>query len=128
MVEYFLWNTIAPNGPKLCYGWSDEYHTVNRMDRYHQHYLCRVADLYADVFNETTLDAFSATAQFLAPMDYQGFLSEKGDCWLTPASPLLMSSKACTEGEIQATLARLPRAAFPRSGGANVHEQRLGQR
>ena len=115
MVEYLLWNTIAPTGrPQLCYGWSDEYHTHNQLGRLHWHYLNRVADLYADAVAPTALDALTAIAQFQAPVDYQQFLSEKGGCWLTPASPLLMSPRICSEEEIGAALAGVPRARhFP---------------
>jgi len=116
MSGYFLWNTIAPTRrPPLCYGWSDEYHIDNEMDTSHWPYLNRVADLYADLGDELDLGALKAIAQLQAPMDYQRFLpKEPGACWLTSASPLLMPVNPCTEQEIQAVLARLPRARrFP---------------
>ncbi len=115
MAEYFLWNTIAPTRRQpFCYGWSDEYHTHNHMSRYHLPFLNRVADLCADVVDQTTLDTLTAIAQFQAPVNYQQCLDEKGDYYQTPAAPLLMSPKVCTEEEIQAALARLSRARhFP---------------
>ncbi|MBI3945045.1 MAG: heparinase II/III family protein [Armatimonadetes bacterium] len=116
MAAYFLWNTIAPaRRPQLSYGWADEYHTTNRLGTYHWPYLNRAADLYAEMADEVDLDVLRAVSQFEAPLDYQQFLPEHpGACWLTPASPLLISPKVCSEQEIQAALARLPRARhFP---------------
>ena len=130
MPSYFLWNTIAPTRrPPLCYGWSDGYHTDNEMGATHRPYLNRVADLYADLGDEVDLGALKAIAQLQAPMDYQQFLpKEPAACWLTSASPLLMPLNPCTEEEIQAVLARLPRAAaLPRPARADLHEQRLGR-
>ncbi|MBI3944569.1 MAG: heparinase II/III family protein [Armatimonadetes bacterium] len=111
---YSLWNTIAPGGSRrITYGWSDEHHTDNHLDPMHLPYLMRVGDLYADMGDLVDVEALAAVAERQAPRDHDRFLNY-GVCYLTPASPLLMSAPVPSREQIQAVLARLPRARhFP---------------
>ncbi|MBI3944757.1 MAG: heparinase II/III family protein [Armatimonadetes bacterium] len=108
--NYFLWNTI-PTGPSpLSFGWSDAYHTDNRMDIAHRQYLMRVPDLNAELAREVNLEGLGEISQFQVTTRFGAFLDL--DSHLTSASPLYFSAKPYTEAQIQAVLKRLPRARF----------------
>ncbi len=114
--NYTLWNSIptreAPFGGSralLSHGWSDAYHTDNNLGMFHHYPLMRVPDLYAGLKDEIEYETLVALAQLQAPPDPARFL-DTYDNWLTPASPLLMTVRKRPQTEIDAALARLPRA------------------
>jgi len=111
--NYTLWNTIAPTlAQPLHHGWSDKYHTDNRIGPHHHAPLMRVAGLFADAGVLTELDEVAAIAQAQVRPGYEQFLDV--DQYLTPASPLLMSARVFAREQIEAALTRLPRARhFP---------------
>ncbi|MBI3946325.1 MAG: heparinase II/III family protein [Armatimonadetes bacterium] len=112
LTNYFLWNTIPADPRPLCHGWSDVFHTDNRMDLGHRSYLIRVPDLHADLADGLNLEGLPEIAQFQCPPSYGMFLGT--DNWLSCASPLYFSPHRSSDEQVQATLKRLPRARrFP---------------